>query len=61
MCTNTLEHARLEKLSLVHALVFSKLHVLYQDHFLVWKNTLASSCLPILSAPPQSSQFCLHW
>lgn len=61
MCTNTLEHARLEKLSLVHALVFSELRALPGP--LSLENTLASSssCLSILSAPPQSSQFCLHW
>lgn len=62
VCTNTLEHARLEKLSLVHTLVFSKLRAL-PGPLSSLENTLASSssCCPVLSAPPQSSQFCLHW
>lgn len=41
MCANALEHARLEKPSLVFALVLSSAScVLYQDHFLVWKTPL---------------------
>lgn len=41
MCTNALEHARLEKQSLVLALVsLQQACVLYQDHFLVWKTPL---------------------
>lgn len=41
VCANTLEHARLEKPSLVFALVLSSAScVLYQDHFLVWKTPL---------------------
>lgn len=62
-CANTLEHARLEKPSLVLALVFpSASCVLYQDHFLVWKTALHFP-LPafpfFLLLPSQVSSACI--
>lgn len=62
-CANTLEHARLEKPSLVLALGFpSASCVLYQDHFLVWKTALhfplpAFPFFPLL--PSQVSSACI--
>lgn len=63
VCADTLEHARLEKPSLVFALVFSSASfVLYQDHFLIWKTPLhfplpAFPFFPLL--PSQVSSVCL--
>lgn len=63
MCTNTLEYARLEKLSLVHALVFSKLYALPGPlSSLVWKTPL-HLLLPavpfFLLLPSQVSSVCI--